>query len=372
MIWIEICIFIFIIYAFLIFVYYFGWQGMPVFETLIEPLNIFISVIVPFRNEEKNIANILNDINQQTIGKNLFELIAVNDHSDDDSLSICQGFESKMTNLKIIDLPKEVFGKKNAIKTAIDHSVGELIVTIDADCRVDKKWLQTIATYYSLKKPDMIICPLLYHNENGMFQYLQSLELMSLVASGGSAAAIQHPIMCNGANLAFSKKAYTSSCENLKPEIPSGDDIFLLLALKKQGASKIVFLKSLDALANTEAESNISNFFHQRKRWVSKSKNYNDFDIISVAILIFIVNSILLIALLSAFFNHKFYTLFIALFFIKLIADFPLLHSFAKFFNKRYLLKYIVIAQLVYPVYIVFTAIFGMFGKVQWKQRSYN
>jgi hypothetical protein len=178
--------------------------------------------------------------------------------------------------------------------------------------------------------------------------------------------------MCNGANLAFTKNVYLNSISELSTNTPSGDDIFLMLEIKKQNRNQISFLKSVKAVAYTKAENNIKNFLIQRKRWTSKSKYYTDFDIIATALLVFLANAILLSLFFASFIKPVFLMPFVLLFLVKSFADIFLLNSFGSFFQKKYLLKYFIFTQAVYPLYIVFTAIFGMFGTVQWKQRIYK
>ena len=47
----------------------------------------FISVLIPVRNEAENILALLNDLLVQTFPKNLFEVILIDDHSEDETLN---------------------------------------------------------------------------------------------------------------------------------------------------------------------------------------------------------------------------------------------------------------------------------------------
>ena len=53
----------------------------------LEPLTNF-SIIIPFRNEGKDILNLLNSISKMDYPKNLFKFVVVNDDSNDDSVVI--------------------------------------------------------------------------------------------------------------------------------------------------------------------------------------------------------------------------------------------------------------------------------------------
>ena len=74
----------------------------------------YISVIVACRNEEKNISNLIEDVKSQCFDENRFEMIVVNDHSEDGTLKILNYESEKWNNLRIINLDNKVFGKKSA------------------------------------------------------------------------------------------------------------------------------------------------------------------------------------------------------------------------------------------------------------------
>jgi poly-beta-1,6-N-acetyl-D-glucosamine synthase len=218
----------------------------------------------------------------------------------------------------------------------------------------------------------LIIGPLIYSEEKNLFEKMQSLEILSLVASSAGAAALGRPIMCNGANLAFTRDSYLQCISNLKTEIASGDDIFLMHEIKSRWPDSIRFIKSKDAACFTWAESNFSKYLMQRKRWTSKSKFYNDSDIILVAGIVLLTNFCISLSFFMAFFKSQSFYLFFVLLCLKSIPDFILLHSFAKYFSKKKLLNYFLITQLIYPFYLVFMAIYGNLGKFEWKKRIYK
>ena len=357
------------LYISLITSYYWAWKRLPFFIPFDNNCKLKVSIIIAARNEEKNIELLLSNLKTQDYDSSLFEVIIINDHSTDETLAITEKFQNHFLNLNILDLPKEIEGKKKALLRGIEEAKGELIITLDADCSVGKYWLRTIASFYANNNFKLIVCPLLYSNENNLFGKLQALEIVSLVASGAGAVALDRPIFCNGANLAFSKQVYIEVNKQVKPELASGDDVFLLLAVKKKWPGSVGFLKSIDAAAYTSPEPDLMSFFSQRKRWASKGRFYNDFDILYAATVVFLCNLSILLALVFSFFNSKFILLFFSLLCLKSLPDYMLIRSFSKYFNKSYLLKYFAITQLAYPFYLVIVAVWGSFGKYTWKNR---
>ncbi|MFO7622470.1 MAG: glycosyltransferase, partial [Bacteroidales bacterium] len=107
---------------------------------------LFVSVIIACRNEEKNMEKLLRHLAAQDYPPHLFEVIVVDDNSDDQTACIASSFDRSM-NLKVIS--NEGSGKKNAIRTGIGSSQGRLIITTDADCRMGTGWISTIASFHN-------------------------------------------------------------------------------------------------------------------------------------------------------------------------------------------------------------------------------
>ena len=81
-----------------------------------------ISVIVPVRNEEKNILECLLALNEQHYDKNNFEVIVVNDHSGDGTVDKVNGFiQMHQLNVHLFSLTEKI-GKKEALKYGIEQS----------------------------------------------------------------------------------------------------------------------------------------------------------------------------------------------------------------------------------------------------------
>jgi glycosyltransferase involved in cell wall biosynthesis len=130
---------LFITYAILIIYYWQSWRSIPAFDQIAPTPATKISVIIPARNEEKNISSLLQSIANQTYPKNLLEIIVVDDNSTDKTAEIAQQFPF----VKLISLKENSINsyKKKAIEIGIAACSGNLIVTTDADCIVKPHWL---------------------------------------------------------------------------------------------------------------------------------------------------------------------------------------------------------------------------------------
>lgn len=364
MIWIIISIFIAFIYVFCIFGAYLGWQKTSNYHPNKQVKQSLVSVLVAFRNEEKNLSHLLRCLSLQTYAN--VEFILVNDHSTDEFSAF---FSDSNPNL-FRCINAKGFGKKNAIREGIEQAKGKLIVCTDADCLPSAKWIETIHSFWQENHSDIVICPVKLVHNNSLFQQLQSLEFISLIASGIGFAGIKMPIMCNGANIAFTKKQWLKSKNDLQENKASGDDMFLLLSAKRQKA-KIDVLKSENALIETSAQKSFKDFFNQRKRWASKNTSYNDWQVNTVSAIVFFTCFILLTSATISLFSPLFLYPTTILFLSKLFADTFFLSRVIPFFKEKSLLRYIPLLSLLYPFYIVTTAISGIFGNFDWKGRKF-
>lgn len=371
-----------VIYAMLLIYYRIGWGQIPDF-TLKETADpvargqspVVISLIIPARNEAENLPFLLDSLRNQTYSKDLFEVIVMDDHSTDETVAIAKKYAFvKCLSLKDF-IPEGVINsyKKKAIEIAIEHSKGELIVTTDADCYAQPEWLQTIAAFYNEYKPELIVMPVAINCSAKPIEIFQALDFMSL--QGITAASVHKKIhsMCNGANLAYTRKAF-NAVNGFKgiDNIASGDDMLLMHKISVQYPTGIHFLKSQHVIVETTPVHTIAAFFNQRIRWASKADKYDDKRIFAVLLLVYLLNLFLLLlpilSVVSGQSSVVYYWLLLlaAKISIELIFLFPV----ARFFHKSPLLWAFPLAQPFHIIYTVIAGWLGKFGSYQWKERK--
>jgi len=364
------------VYVCIITLFTIGWFNLKIYHPTFQNFSTKVSVIIATRNEEDNIKLCLNDLIAQDFDKNLFEVIIVDDFSTDKTISIIKDFvKSSSVNIQLIDLKNEKhgkFSKKEAIQKAIEKSNGELIITTDADCRINSKWVSTFVDYYENSEKKLISGPVCFHRKVSFWGKLQSLEFLSLVSSGAGAIRIGKPIMCNGANLAYSKTAfYTIKGFEKDKKYSSGDDVFLLQNMKKTfGSKSIGFLKSKNAIVYTKPQNSIKGFINQRIRWTSKSSGYKDFFLILTAFSVLLLNLSIISSIIITLFHPHFLLFTIIIFVIKSIIDFPILLGITSFTKQKNLLFFYFPLQFIYPIYISVLGILGNLLNFNWKDRK--
>ena len=352
-------------YLILIRTFVIGWKNIVVFRP--KKTNFGkkerISVLIACKNEEKTLPNLINALKAQTYQD--FELILINDHSTDRTEEII--WQNLIFFQNVVCINSQGKGKKSALAEGIERASGSLIITTDADCTPKKTWIETIANFQAEFSADLIVCPIKLSDEKGFFARLQQVEFTALTASSAGAVGAQMPIMCNGANLAFTKNAWLESRADLKPEEPSGDDIFLLQSVKKRGGT-ICFLRSGKAFVETKPAENLSAFIRQRRRWAGKSTAYTDWHAIAVACVVFGVCLTQLLLLAFSFTNELYLFFFLLFFALKFWADTKFLHLVSDFYSLKSVFFYSLCLSVIYPFYVVFTAVSAVFFKPKrWK-----
>lgn len=339
-----------------------------------------VTVVIAARNEEENIENCLHAILAQSYPPEYFEVIVVDDASEDSTNIKIQEFCNKYKHIKLITLDKNsaLLGKKNALHAAIKGAKGELIITTDADCSMGSDWLNTIVRYYITSKAKMIVAPVCFYDENTVFEKMQSLEFMALMLSGGASLYFNKAIMCNGANLAYTKEVF-NEVNGFKDidQRPSGDDVLLMYKIAEKYPQGICFLKHNKAIVYTKAKTTVAAFMDQRKRWASKGFNALNTDTKWVSSIVYLFNLFLLITTVLSLFYCKnqlfplsFFKICLILFGIKCFIDFLLLFLSASFFRKRHFLIYFLPEQFLYVTYVVMVGFLGSMGNYEWKGRK--
>lgn len=353
----------------------FGYTQIKSFKrTNQKPLTTF-SIIVPFRNEEKNLGKLLETISKLNYPKELFEIITVDDDSTDSSASIYNLWRFKnglisttlLENLRLSNSPK-----KDAISRAMHIVKNNWIVTTDADCMVNKNWLITLDNYIQKNNPEMIVGAVVYKTKNNWFHHFQQMDLMSLQATTIGSFGLKKPFMCNGANFAYTKKLFNElDGFNGNNKMASGDDVFLLQKATKKHLDKIHYLKNTNSIVKTKPENNLHQLFMQRVRWASKSSGYKSSYAKMLAIIVLLMNLSLVVGcwlLVIGFFEWK---ILVAMFLIKYCIDYILLFKANTFLQKgKFFLP--LASSVLYPFYGSLVGIYSIFGSFSWKGRTFK
>jgi len=333
-----------------------------------ETAPVQLTVIVPVRNEKNELNGLVSALIDQDYPQESYEILFVNDHSEDGSMAVLEELTRIAKNTRILDLTTGT-GKKAALAEALKQAHNRHIILTDADCRPAKTWLASMAGYFRSNSAKMLIGPVLYSHTQGISSRMQSLEYLSLSGVTAGSAGLGNPIMASGANMMFERDSFLEFLEDADPPAASGEDVFFLLWLKKRYPGKVYYLLSEKAAVFTRPEKGLDEFIAQRLRWVSKSRYYRDTFLVASSLIVYLFNLCLLFSLVAAVFVPGLLYGFLLMFAAKCIIDLIFLTDVCARFNQRKLLKVFVPVQILYPFYIVFTGSFGHILPYIWKGR---
>jgi cellulose synthase/poly-beta-1,6-N-acetylglucosamine synthase-like glycosyltransferase len=371
MFWLFITVTFLLLYALLIFFYWRAWIKLDTYSPSPVNENRFLSVIVPARNEEKNIGTLLNALSEQTFPKSFFEIIVVDDFSTDKTVDAVKKFPCNNVVLIQPDVSSKFSSKKKAIEAGIKKAKGELIITTDADCIPTNQWLETIHRFYVKNDAAFIAAPVKLQHDNSWLQLFQSIDFLTLQGITAASVSANFHSMCNGANLAYKKQAFqiVNGFEGID-KVATGDDMLLVHKIWKQYPGKTFYLKSKEAIVTTKPMLTAKDFFMQRRRWASKALVYDDYRIIAVLSFVYFLNCLFVALLVASLFNLFYWWYVLGFWIIKTIIEVPFVYSVSKFYNEQRLVKYFFFFQPLHIFYTVLVGFISQFGKYEWKGRK--
>lgn len=329
------------------------------------------SIIIPCRNEAKRCKNLLESLSGINYPKDYYEVIFINDHSTDQTLSILQQYSSTQPNLKVLSLPENLQGKKQALSWGIENSNFDYIVTTDADCWLPPNILKSYYKKFSTASIDLCIGVVSMRNGKSWLEKFQYYDYIAMQAFNYGISSYFYPILCSGANLAYTKEGFLKSEAYQKNlNILSGDDTFLLEAMLQQKMNySLVY--TTENLVYTEPSTNLHEFIEQRKRWLTKLPKSNNKLAKYIGWILLIGNASWLILLGISLFNFGFFNLFIILSILKFGIEFFVTLTMMKRVNLLGCNRVQLLQQFIYPFLLVlFSFMLTIKRKTHWKERE--
>jgi poly-beta-1,6-N-acetyl-D-glucosamine synthase len=353
--------------AYLIFVLllYLGWRKTFAMPPVKDREEDFITVIVPVRNEQENIRQVLHDLLGQHY--TAFEIIVVDDHSEDQTEAVIASIRSPF--IKCIQ--STASGKKNAITTGISVASGRIVATTDADCSIPPGWLTSINNFFSDPMTLLAIGPVAMQGEGSVFSHMQQIEFSTLIGTAASTAGWGMPVMCNGASLAFSKDAFVA-VKGFEGNIhvASGDDEFLMRKIHANAPGSVRFIADPGAVVKTRPQKTVGDFLEQRLRWAGKWKFNSSMYARLLAVFIFMIQIATIACCYLLVTTGQFVWLsFIA---IRALAEIFIVKIFCGFLKIRIDWVAFMLVFFTYPFYVVYVGMLSNFHSYEWKGRKYR
>ena len=364
-------VFIFVLlvaYAYIVVYFGVAWRATPLFTAVEQTGSQFFSIIIPARNEEYTLPQLLRALQQQDYPGNQFEVIVVDDHSTDQTAAVAAQFEF----VHLIRLTEDGINsyKKKAVETGVKAARHPWIVCTDADCVPGPAWLRAISAAIDTADPVFIAAPVCINNNRTLVQLFQAADFIMLQGITGAAVHQKKLSMCNGANLAYRKMAFekVGGFAGID-DIASGDDMLLMHKIAKEYPGRTYYLKSTEAIMHTAPVTTWRGFFSQRIRWASKATHYRDRRIFFVLLLVYLFNICFPVLAIAGIWNRQYWLALAVLWLIKTLVELPLFSDASRFFSRQWLVPYFFFLQPLHIAYTLLSGFLGVITNYEWKGR---
>ncbi len=235
-----------------------------------------ISIVVCVKNEDANLADLLDDILKQDY-KN-FELILVDDNSFDSSRDIMEHYLKLDSRIRIVSVPysDHFYGsKKYALTLGIKACTHDIILFTDGDCRIpSSNWIQSMINPYCNSSVQIVLGYGGYSKTKGFVNTLTRFETLKTVLLYMSFAESNIPYMGVGRNLSYRKSLWEktkgfSSHMNL----PSGDDD--LFISEASNSENCALNTDVNSFTYSLSKPNLKQWVHQKRRHITTANRYN-------------------------------------------------------------------------------------------------
>ena len=266
----QIC---FVIQLYFLFYYYSSFKFNDTVSAS-SAQNLPVSVVVCARNEARNLQQNLPFILTQDYPD--FEVVVVNDCSNDDSSSLLEEFKTSYPNLKVVTVSEHKrfkTGKKFALTMGIKAAKNEYLLLTDADCKpASNNWVQSMQKSFFCDK-EIVLGYSPYRKTKGLLNTFIRFETFKTAVNYLSAAINNNPYMGVGRNLAYTKSLFFRSKGFASHmHIISGDDDLFV----NQNATSVNTAVQINPEAFTESETkdNLAAYYRQKRRHMGVGKYY--------------------------------------------------------------------------------------------------
>ena len=245
-----------------------------------------ISVLIAARNEEKRISGCIAALLQSDYPVDRFEIIIIDDRSQDGTLPIAQAYARNHANVRVVSLHQRLegmSGKASALCQGIEHARGDIFLVTDADCLVPPSWMPAMVSHFlpevGLVGGFTLLSPSQTNSlsseietQDGIFAKVQTLDWMYLLTAGAGAAGLGKPVSILGNNFGFRRAAYEQVGGYRAIGFTIIEDFALMQKIERETDWTVRFpLDRRTAIFSFPAES-WRFFFDQRQRWAAGGK----------------------------------------------------------------------------------------------------
>jgi cellulose synthase/poly-beta-1,6-N-acetylglucosamine synthase-like glycosyltransferase len=251
------------------------WGGLAQNRTLLEPdYSTPLTLIIAARDEEYNLRKYLPIWLSQN--HRAYEVMVVNDCSDDDTEFVLAEFQRKYPHLQVINLQESnIFkgGKKYALSLGIKGAQFERLIFSDADCKPASSDYLALMSAQFAKDKEIVLGFGHYIKTKGFLNYLIRMDTIQIAIQYLGLAERGFPYMGVGRNLAYYKGVFFEIGGFKKhQDLKWGDDdLFINQVATKNNT---VVCATPDAITFSKARESFSSWITQKRRHMSTAVKY--------------------------------------------------------------------------------------------------
>ncbi len=205
-----------------------------------------------------------------------YEVILVNDHSDDETEDYLKQLSDQYPHLKVVNMSFSVSfypGKKFPLSIGIKSAKNELLLLTDADCHVtSRNWIRNMQQGFD-DSTQIILGYGPYQAQKGLlntfiryYSFFTAMQYLSF-------AVAKMPYMGVGRNLAYRKSLFYKNNGFISHyKVPSGDDDLFINETANKTNVKICI--DADSFTYSEPKTTFAQWINQKRRHLSTGKLY--------------------------------------------------------------------------------------------------
>lgn len=321
-----------------------------------------ISVVIAAKNEADNIVVLIDSLKNQIFDKDKYEVIIVDDNSNDNTFEIAKQACSLTNNFKVIKAENKIFeGKRGALDIGIKNSQNPYILITDADCIPNSEWINSFANGFE-NDSDFLFGVAPFKSSNSIVNLIARFENLRASIIVFAFSKLGLPYSASARSFGFSKEAFDkiNGYENTTSSLSGDDDLLLQQAIKH--GLKISKVTNQEAFVFSKTKETYLEYANQKSRHTSTSIYYS-----KRSQMILLIWHILNITSIFSVFLIPINILFVFPFFIKLVIDIFVLNNFQGNFGYKLNPILFIALQIHYEINLIYFFYKGLQFTDRWE-----
>ena len=321
------------------------------------------SIVIAAKNESNNLRSLISSLKSLHYPEDKFEIVIVDDESDDDTYSLAQKLCADLRNCYIIKAADKKFeGKRGALDIGIQNSNNPYILITDADCSPEKDWLKICSKKFSEEGYDLILGIAPFYQTGNLVNKISCYENFRNSILAFAAVNLGVAYTASSRNFGFKKEAFQKigGYKNTTDTISGDDDLLLREAVRHK--LKIGTITSPGSFVYSHSRTSFKDYFSQRARHTQTSPHY----LLKQRLFLATWHSLNIIFLLSPVLISM-SIIFIIPFGIKILFDVTVCKVQQKKFRYKFSIIESIYLQFIYEMFLIIHIIRSKTTTIKWK-----